>query len=189
MKINQLTNTILTILTILLVSFLFIKNCTPNSTIIVDSEPIVKINVEYVEINTKDTMYVPKFDTVITYDSFYFPIDTLAILKDYYRKYVYVDTIYIDTFGYSLVKDTITQNKISSRVVSNHFLIPITTIEKTYYVSKNELFFGPSLSTDRNFHLNMLYKTKNKTAYLVGIGLNNNIEPTLKAGVLWKFNK
>jgi hypothetical protein len=189
MKNNQLTTTILTILTILLVSFLFIKNCTQNFTTVIDDKPTVKITTEYVEINTKDTLYVPKIKKVIEHDSFYYPVDTLAILKDYYRKYVYIDTIYIDTFGYSIVEDTVTQNKITSRILNNNIKIPIVTIEKTYYLNKNELYFGPSLSTDLNIHFNMLYKTKNKTAYLVGIGLNNNVEPTLKAGMLWKFNK
>jgi hypothetical protein len=189
MKINQTLSTTLTILITLLVSFLFIKHCTPNNTITVNGEPTVTTTVEYIEIKSVDTSYIPKWDTLLKVDSIPTLIDTMAILKDYYSKYVYSDTIFIDTFGYAIIKDTITENKISSRIVSKDIKIPITTIEKIYYVNKAEIFYGPTVSTDLNVHLNVMYKSKNKNAYIMGIGLNNNIKPTLNVGVLWKLNK
>ena len=43
--------------------------------------------------------YVPKYirKTIVNVDTFQAPIDTMSILRDYYAKYFYTDTIKVDS--------------------------------------------------------------------------------------------
>ena len=67
-------------------------------------------------------------------------VDTLEILKDYFEKYVYLDTIPIDTLGYVSIIDTLSQNRILYRKPTINIQIPTKTItiverenEREYY--------------------------------------------------------
>lgn len=153
----------------------------------------IKITTEYVQVTETIPEYIPQWKERIevVIDTFTTPIDTTAILVDYYSKYFYKDTLNVDTFGYIVVKDTISKNKIASRNVEYNLSIPITTIEKTSYINEREWYVG--LGTNIN-NLNyvggeLLYKNKKYQAYGLGLGINNQFEPIISGRMYWRINK
>jgi hypothetical protein len=130
---------------------------------------------------------------VVNIDTFTTPIDTLSVLKDYYAKYFYTDTIMIDSLGYVTINDTITRNLISFRDVQSEILIPTTTITNTVYINKRELYVGTTLNGDRtqlnNLSGNLLYKTKKRNVYNIGVGVDSDFKPVYTIGMYWKFGK
>ena len=173
------------------------RSCSGNGSGTTVSEPtsITKIEVRYDTIQTFITKYTPKWREriVVEYDTFTPPIDTIAILKDYYSKYVYNDTIHIDTIGYAVINDTITRNTIFSRNVSTNFLIPITTVTNTIYINNREWYWGLGLA-GRSSQINyvggeLMIKTKKKQIYGFGVGVNQNFEPILSGRMYWKIGK
>ena len=139
--------------------------------------------------------YVPKWrERIVTdIDTFLKDIDTSAILADYYAKYYFVDTLSFDTLGYALVKDTVSQNKIASRGVEYKLNIPKITIEKTIYLNQREFYYGVGVAGNPQ-QLNyvggeVLYRTKKKQAYGLGIGVNQNFQPVISGRIFWKIGK
>lgn len=63
-----------------------------------------------------DPVYV--FDTIHDSIPYMVPIDTAAILADYYRKRDYNDTVVNDTSIMIAIQEQVWQNRISSRVLS-----------------------------------------------------------------------
>jgi len=161
------------------------------------SEPITitKVEVKYDTIIKYTPKYIPKWkEKIITRtDTVPSLVDTLAILKDYYTKYVYNDTIHIDTMGYAVINDTITRNTIFSRSVATNFLIPITTVTNTVYTNQREFYWGLGLMGRAN-QINylggkLLLRTKKKQIYGLGIGINPNFQPVLSGSMYWKIGK
>jgi hypothetical protein len=132
-------------------------------------------------------------------------VDTLSILKDYYSKYVYDDKIKIDSVGYAYIKDTVTQNKITSRTAKFVYKIPIitnTTIVKD--LPKNQIYIGGGLGLDKVNLFNQvsggfLLKTKSDKIYGLSIGVVNTpnrgltptqseITPFISGSMYWKIN-
>jgi len=93
------------------------------------------------------------------------PIDTIALLKDYYAKRVYFDTIWIDSFGFVYWNDTINKNKIASRQKGTNYKIP--TITKTVIIN--------------NYY--------NQRRQLNVTGLIDVLNPTLYGGILYEDRK
>ena len=146
------------------------RSCGGGSKSTEVSEPttITKVEIRYDTVQTVVEKYTPKWrDRIITKtDTIPSIIDTLAILKDYYAKYVYTDTLKIDTIGYAIINDTITRNTILSRNVTTNLLVPTITRTNTIYINARELYWGLGL-TGRSTEINylggeLLYKTKNK---------------------------
>lgn len=129
-------------------------------------------------------------------------VDTLAILTDYYQKYVYNDTITnIDGEGsMAFIKDTVTQNKIVSREAK--FNIKNKTITETITVKEPErtkVFVGGGLEFGtNNFGLNgasagFLVKPKNDKVFRLDLGAFNTpesekITPYIGVGAYWKIS-
>ena len=154
---------------------------------------ITKIEVSYDTIETIKETYIPKWKTktITKTDTFFKSVDTSSILKDYYTKYYYSDTFKIDTVGYAIVDDTITQNTILSRKVKTNVTIPIITITKKIYLNENEFYLGMGLQGRTN-QLNylggeLLWRSKNKQAYGLGVGVNQNFQPILSTRMYWKI--
>lgn len=161
----------------------------------VEPEVITKIEVRYDTVQTIKETYIPKWKTkyVVEIDTFSTPIDTIAILKNYYAKYFYSDTLKIDTLGYAIINDTITQNTILARDIRTNILIPTTTITKEIYLNKNEFYWGVGLQ-GRSDQLNylggeLLFKSKKKNVYGFGLGVNQNFQPVLSGRIYWKIGK
>lgn len=183
-----------TLLIIVLVVLLFLqRSCSSDP--IPDTKIVTKIEVKYDTINTVTKTYIPKWKTKIEtiHDTFQADIDTLAILKDYYTKYYYSDTLKIDTIGYAIINDTITQNFIAARKIKTNILIPTTTITKEIYLNKNELYWGLGLQgrTDQLNYLGgeLLFRNKKKQVYGLGIGVNQDFKPVLSGRIYWKLGK
>jgi hypothetical protein len=153
----------------------------------------VVTNWDTVKVTTKE--YVPKYirKTIVDIDTFKAPIDTVSILKDYYAKYFYTDTIKIDTLGTIVINDTVTRNLISIRDVQSNIFIPTTTVTNTIYINKREFFGGVSVGANQqmiqNINGEFLYVNKKRNAYGFGIGLDPNFQPIYTVRMYWKIGK
>lgn len=127
-------------------------------------------------------------------------IDTLAILKDYYAKYKYKDTVGVDTYGFGIISDEVSQNKVVSRSIEWDLEIPI--IKETITVKelpKNQLYIGGGIGLDKvdfinNAKAGLLWKTKQDKIYGLHIGLSNRPEyivkpivPYIEGSIYWKI--
>jgi hypothetical protein len=163
------------------------RNVTP------DPEVITKIETKWDTVKVVNTKYVPKWRirTETIHDTIPADIDTLEILKDYYAKYFYSDTIQLDTLGSIVINDTVTRNLISMRDIESNILIPTTTITKEIYLNKREFYWGLGVQgrTDQLNYVGgeFMYKTKNKQQYGIGLGLNQDLQPVLSGRLYWKI--
>ena len=166
-------------------------------------KPVVKTIVETKETVRWDTVripevtYVPKWQTKIVRVTDTIPqdIDTMEILKDYYAKYFYSDTLDINSIGNIVINDTITQNKIFARKPKVNIQIPTITKEIviTKVINEREFYYGVGLqgSTDQLNYLGgeFLYRTKKKNAYGVSLGINQDFSPIIGGKVYWKIGE
>ena len=74
-------------------------------------QTVVKRDTIYKEVIKEDIQYVPTIREVVKEVLIPVEIDTVSILREYYMKYVYTDTIEIDSIGFAYIEDTISQNK------------------------------------------------------------------------------
>ena len=182
------------VILILGVCLLWLTQCRRTEPII---EEIVKTEVvtKWDTVEVAKTEYVPKIveRVVVDIDTFSTPIDTVSVLKDYYAKYFYTDTIQIDTLGSIVINDTITRNLIAMRDVQSNIFIPTTTITNTVYLNRREFYGGISITgqpTQLDFiNGELLYKGKKRNAYGIGVGINNELVPIYTFKVFWKIGK
>ena len=169
---------------------------------------VTKIDTVYKEVRISVPQYVPKYIVQIK-DSIrevHIPakVDTAAILKDYFTKYKVVDTLrllYSKTdkrqFGYGVLSDVISQNRIIGRSIEWDYQIP--TIEKTTVIvppAKNQLYFGfnAAFGTPRlinSVSTGVLFKNKSDVIYQFMGGFANTpsgITPVVTTGIFWKIS-
>ena len=183
-----------TLLIVVLAALLFLqRGCS--STPPVEPEVITEVVTQWDTIKVTEKEYVPKYirKTVVEIDTFSVPIDTISILKDYYAKYFYTDTIKIDTLGTIIVNDTVTRNLISMRDVQSNIFIPTTTITNTVYLYKREFYGGISVGSTnqavQNINAELLYINKKRQSYGFGVGLNPQWQPVYTVRMYWKIGK
>ena len=182
-----------TLLVVVLAALLFLQRGCSSTP--VEPTVITEVVTKWDTVSVEKTKYVPKIIERIVYDidSFPTPIDTTAVLKDYYSKYFYTDTIQLDTLGSIIVNDTVTRNLISFRDVQSNIFIPTTTITNTIYLYKREFFGGISVGTTnqavQNINGELLYVNKKRDAYGFGIGLNPDFQPVYTVRMYWKIGK
>lgn len=122
-------------------------------------------------------------------------IDTAQILKEFYSKVVYKDTLKLkDSLGYITITDTITKNSILNRLFEAN--VNKTTVKETLIVKDlptNQVYVGGVVGFDRtnivNFvGPNFVLKTKKDKMFSFGFGygLNNNV--SVQAGMYWKIS-
>jgi hypothetical protein len=198
-------NLLVAILMAIVCIYLF-RDCTN------DPEPPLiehEIDTVFQEVKVEVPKYVPKWrtkiETVEIHDSIPAePIDTTAILADYYAKYKTVDTLklpYPDSvnkvFGYGVVTDVISKNAIESRNIVWNYSIPTVTHTITIHPKpKAQVYIGAMANVNRVQILSsvsgaLLYKTKKDRIYIANIGVANNgsgAQPFLGGGVLWKIS-
>ena len=173
---------------------MIIKSCNNED---LKQQTTIKTKIEYITVEKKIPQYIPKWKTrvenKIDIDTFLTNVDTFAILKDYYSKYYYEDTLSLDTLGYVLIKDTISKNNITSRDINYKVLIPKITIEKTIYINKREFYTGFGIIGNPQqinyIGAELLYKTKKKHAFSLGVGVNQNFIPVVSSRMYWKLGK
>ena len=183
-----------TLLVVVLAALLFLqRGCS--STPPTEPEVITEIVTKWDTVKVEQTEYIPQIieKVVVNIDTFSTPIDTVSVLKDYYAKYFYTDTIKLDTLGSIIVNDTITRNLISFRDVQSNIFIPTTTITNTVYLYKREFFGGISVGATnqavQNINGELLYVNKKRNAYGFGVGLNPDFQPIYTVRMYWKIGK
>ena len=182
------------IILILILIIIFLQKCQSSGTSI-EKEIVTETEIVYETVEVEKEVYIPKykekivnnFDTLIVKE----PIDTLEILKDYYSKYYYQDTISLDTLGYLVINDTITQNKIYSRDFKSKINVPTTFVTNTIYLNKYKFFMGPSMTFDqRGFDdasWELLIKDKKDRVYTLGLGVNRDGNTAFTGGIKFRL--
>ena len=182
------------LIVVLVVIILLMRSCSGESDV---TEPkiITKIETKWDTVKVDRPIYVPKIvdRVVVDVDTFNLPIDTAAILTDYYSKVIYNDTIVIDSLGTITISDTITQNYISYRGVVTELNFPTKIITNNVYLNKRELYGGISISGQPTqlemLSGELLYKNKKRNAYGVGVGVNPDFQPMYTFRMYWKIGK
>tara|TARA_R110000787_G_scaffold28342_1_gene77505 strand:+ start:443 stop:1033 length:591 start_codon:yes stop_codon:yes gene_type:complete len=185
------------LIVVLVVIILFMRGCSNNRDQTPLPEPTItaEVKVKWDTLKIDSLVYIPQWRTKIEtiHDTIPADIDTLDILKDYYAKYFYTDTLDLDSLGNIVISDTISQNSIVFREIQPNVLIPTTTITNTVYINNREFYggFGIKGKSDQLNYLGgeLLFKTKNKQAYSIGIGVNQEFQPVLGFGMYWKIGK
>jgi hypothetical protein len=125
------------------------------------------------------------------------PVDTALILRDFFAKNVYKDTVYFDeNLGYASVLDTLQKNNILNRKWS----YKVNKVENTITIKipvkpKTQLYYGINGSVDKVNLFNsvgagLILKTKNDVIYQTTLGISNTgngVTPYIGAGVYWKL--
>ena len=156
------------ILTIIGLSFLLYKECNKEA-VIIEGEPyeVLKVvrDTEYIPYK----VYLPK-DTLIKDTTIYVDVPYLdsikmdSIVREYYAKVVYIDTVKVNKFGHIYLKDTISHNSIINRSLTADLIFPVyrDTIflgqpspKGVYFGSRMDLtergiFLGPTLMYIKN---------------------------------------
>ena len=129
-------------------------------------------------------------------------IDTMALLKDYYSKVLYKDTLVLpDSLGTVSLLDTISQNKILGRTFNAS--VKQRTIKETMIVKelpKTKVFYGLEGGFNKadfvsSVGAGVLINTKKDKIYQLGLGVNNKttdgtnggFTPYVRGGVYWKI--
>ena len=195
---KKFVSNIQTLVIFVLIILVLMKTCGGPSNVNEVYKIVTKFETRYDTLEVEKKVYVPKYtsrvvtntvtDTVVLKSK----IDTLEILKEYYSKYVYKDTLKLDSLGYITIVDTITQNKIFSRNFDSQVLIPTTTITNEIYLNRAKFFGGVSLggnSKQINFLSgDLLYKSKRDNVYGLGLGVNQNFQPIVIGRMYWKIS-
>tara|TARA_B110000977_G_scaffold180301_1_gene239768 strand:+ start:1257 stop:1847 length:591 start_codon:yes stop_codon:yes gene_type:complete len=188
-------NNIQTLLIVVLVAIiLFTRSCSGGKTS-VEPKIITKVETRWDTVNIVKEVYIPKWKTkIITQvDSILIntPIDTLEVLKEYYAKNVFVDEIKLDSLGIITITDTVYKNTIWRRAIESNILIPTTTVTEKIYINNREFYWGLNLIGKSNqidyLGGGILYKSKRKNIYGLGIGVNENFQPILSIGYYMKI--
>ena len=129
-------------------------------------------------------------------------VDTAALLKDFFAKNIYKDTLQLpDSLGTIAMIVTITQNKILGRTFNAS--VKQRTIKETMIVKelpKTQVYYGLTGGFNKadvvsNVGAGLLIKTKKDKIYNLGIGVSNRVtdgtngtlSPYVGAGVYWKI--
>jgi len=162
----------------------------------VPTEPTVTRDTitEYITVEKTYPVYVPKvkYVTQVDLDTFSLPIDTTVILSDYYAIKTYEDKQVLDSLNL-VITDTISQNQIKSRKIAYNFTYPRKTIIEKHYINKRELYVGLGLTgnQDQIQYLGgeMVFKSKKRQAYGLGVGVDQNLVPVISIRMYWKLGK
>ena len=185
------------LIVVLIVIILIMRACSGgrNNNVVTDPTIITETITKWDTLKIDSLVYIPKWRTKIEtiHDTIPTDIDTLSILKDYYAKYFYTDTLSLDSLGNIVINDTISRNSILFREIQPNVLIPTTTVTNTVYINNREFYGGIGMKGRTN-QLNylggeLLYKTKSKQVYGVGVGVNQDFQPVLGFSMYWKIGK
>ena len=190
----------------LIVVILLMRMCDGSGE--VDNKKVVKIDGKKYEVikHTVDTVIVPVEQTVykegktiykekVIYVDVPHVVDTNNILKEFFSKVVYKDTLKLkDSLGYIVVTDTITKNSILNRLFDAK--VNKTTIKETLIVKdlpNNQVYIGGVAGFDRTNIVNFLgpnfvLKTKKDKMFSLGFGYGLNKNITVQAGMYWKIS-
>lgn len=111
---------------------------------------------------------VPRYiEKVVDGKTVFLPVDTAAILKDYYAQVTYQDSTEFK-YGKVYINDTLSQNRIQNRSVRADFNIPVETVTRTITTKpRGFLSVGVNVQGDQKEGVNMaglslMYTTKGR---------------------------
>lgn len=209
MKFSTIKNIVLVALILILGYQLKSGKINIGKTMVVDGKryEVIKEIHDTTEIEKTKTLWKKGADivhTTIVHDTAFkfINVDTAALLRDYFAKNIYNDTLRLpDSLGYVFLTDTITKNKIEGRkFIANvkQRIITNTTIVKE--LPKTKVFYGIEggfNKADVISHLGVgtLINTKSDKIYHLGIGVanrvtdgtNGKLAPYISGGVYWKI--
>ena len=165
----------------------------------VDGKPYEVIKHEIDTIDIVKTKVITKQGKDIYHDTTIYVqvpmnVDTIAIIKNYFAKNVYKDTLYLpDSLGYIIMLDTISKNTIEARMFTAN--VKQRTIKETTIVKelpKTNLFWGVGIGFDKvnyinNVNVNLMLKTKCDKIYSIGAGVNIDKTPFINTSIYWKI--
>ena len=192
---KSLFNNIQTIIiVVLVVVIILLRECKNGMEPEPEIELIVKIETKYDTIVKNIPTYIPEYRTrVVTktiHDTVKLTIDTASILEDYFATYAYIDTVDADSIDL-IIFDTISQNKILSRSIDYSLIYPTTTITKERIVNEREFYVGFGIGGNKSqisyLTSELMFRTKKKQMYGIGLGINSNLEPILGFKMSWKI--
>lgn len=178
----------------LVIIIILLRNC--QGKVNPKPDPIVRVKTvtKWDTIREKVPTYIPKWNTIIERDTTYLPknIDTVNILKDYFAYKHYVDTFQTDSITL-IINDTITENKIASRDIALNILYPTITITRDSVINNREFYAGPkvygTINSLQYVGVESIFRSKKRTAFSVGVGVNKDFNVQFGAGLYWKLNK
>ncbi len=182
------------IIAILVIVILLQKSCSGGSKVNVpNNDTITTIDTVYHTVTKEVATYIPKYTTKIKYiHDVTSTIDTVFVVNDYNSKYVYNDSLKNDTLSL-YINDIIFKNKLLSRNIKYTIKFPTVTINNTVIKNKNEFYTGIGLvgsNTGINyFGPEFLLRTKKKSVYGLGVGVNGNLQPNISLRIYWKIGK
>ena len=177
---------------VLVLLILIQRQCSTGPTSI-EPVTITKIQTKWDTVKVNTLVYVPRWKTrvVTIHDTIPSETDTLEVLKDYFSKIEYRDTIKIDTFGYITVTDTISKNRILSRKLTSEIRVPVTTVQTNTITNKTRLYTGINLSGSREAinqaGIGLMLKTKESRVYGIGVGVNRELKPLISGSIYWEI--
>jgi hypothetical protein len=147
------------------------------------SDPIVITTIDTLEIKHDSLIYrkgkdIRKDTTIYDTISVSTPVDTMAILKEYFGKHIYKDTISIQD-GTIAITDTISKNAIFGRSVSasiTHKIIKEVREIRIPYQPKGELYIGGNATTKGTLGAGLIYKTPYKGQIQLNINTNKEFQ-------------
>ena len=132
-------------------------------------------------------------DTTI-YVSIPVSVDTMQIIKEYFAKNVYKDTLQLpDSLGFVAIQDTISKNKVEARTYTAN--VKQRTIKETLIVKelpKNHIYYGLNMSLNKPDFVHsiggsLMLQTKTNKIYTLGIGVTTNLTPVVSTSLYWKL--
>lgn len=133
----------------------------------------------YVEVEVPIEVFIPT------------EIDTMEVLKDYYIKRVYSDTLRLDSLGYVAIRDTISQNKIINRWFDAHIIErEITETITVKDLPKTQIWGGLTSSSNVSFGGSLSLITKNQRQIGLDGGLyldDDKLHPYIGISYLWRI--
>lgn len=188
----------------LIIALLLTRMCSGGDQ---TAHPVVKIDGKKYELlkHTIDTVTIVKTDTryrpgkVIYKDP---PIhitppikvDTSAVIKEYYSKIVYRDTLNLNEDGGTItVTDTVSQNKIIGRLwkasIKQKVIHDVTIVKDP---PKTQIYIGGVAGFDKINIVNfvgpsILLKTKQDHIYSLGVGYGVDRQVSVQGGIYWKI--
>ena len=159
-------NSFIKILSAILISFIigyllsyYTKEEPIIETVSIPGDSIFTVKVDTFLVPTIE--YKTYYDSIFLTDTVLMPVDTQAILRDYYTARVYVDTIQDDSSMIVIIKDSLIRNRLITRrsFLKNN---RVTTINNIYSYKQNGLYIGTSISKNFiQFNTSYLYKNSN----------------------------
>lgn len=183
------------------------RSCNTNAPAPNNNPPSITINGQDFNVQKQhiDTQWLPTPPQIVTRpgkvihkDSIiYIEIppcdDTMAMLKDYFAKKIYSDTLKLkDSLGYISVLDTINQNSILYRTWNPH--INKMVVSDTIYLSpvaKTQWYVGGLIGAHKPnttmAGVSLLIKNKKDQLYGVNAGYTSNLNLFVQGTMLWKI--